>query len=581
MRAPLARRPRLWLGLVLLMLVASAAAAEPSKSSAAEVEPPAVSLHELEDATDAGLREVMRLEREIQGASGEHREILVEQQERARASTAEALGQLLQEIARLRDAGADDQSAREKAAAVLDQLARWNEQHEKDLAAELKRLRMARDSASDEDQAGIEKALSETNDRYDRLLAEWTSQCAARERIGLDASAQHVRVDELLRARAEERATQVRVTRKQIADAKTRAASADGEEAKRIQSELARLQSRFDERVASLRQVADLMDARGLPTAPYHELLIEATGEITSDILSQGVALGLAERWFADARKWLVGRAPTLLFKGVVVLVLLFGAHLAGRLLQRAVGRGLQGAKAPVSQLFLDFALSMTYRAALVLGALLVLSQLGVEIGPALAGLGIAGVVIGFALQSTLANFASGMMILAYRPFDIGDLIGAGGVIGKVDQMTLVTTTVLTLDNQRVIIPNAKVWGDVITNITAEKTRRVDLIFGISYSDDLEHAENVLLDIVKKHPKVLHEPAPIVKVQALGESSVNFIVEPWALTVDYWDVHWDVTREVKRRFDAEGISIPFPRRDVHLFGQAESAPGSEEPDGGS
>ena len=127
------------------------------------------------------------------------------------------------------------------------------------------------------------------------------------------------------------------------------------------------------------------------------------------------------------------------------------------------------------------------------------------------------------------------------------------------------STTILTLDNKTLIVPNGKIWGDVITNVTAQRIRRVDLVFGISYGDDIQEAENVLWSIVKEHPKVLADPEPVVKVHELGDSSVNFVVRPWVLRDDYWDVHWDFTREAKLRFDREGISIPFPQRDVHVY----------------
>jgi small conductance mechanosensitive channel len=182
-----------------------------------------------------------------------------------------------------------------------------------------------------------------------------------------------------------------------------------------------------------------------------------------------------------------------------------------------------------------------------------------------LAGLGIAGFVIGFALQDTLSNFASGLMILVYRPYDVGDAIEAGGVIGSVSQMNLVSTMIMTFDNQLLVVPNNKIWGDVIRNITNQNTRRVDMTFGIGYSDDVSKAERVLTEIVTSHEKVLEDPAPMIRLHELGDSSVNFIVRPWSKTSDYWDVYWDVTREVKRRFDTEGISIPFPQRDVHIY----------------
>jgi small conductance mechanosensitive channel len=218
-----------------------------------------------------------------------------------------------------------------------------------------------------------------------------------------------------------------------------------------------------------------------------------------------------------------------------------------------------------VSQLLERTALSVTGAAVMIFGILVALSQLGVEIGPLLAGLGVAGFIIGFALQDTLGNFASGVMILLYRPYDVGDLVEVAGGAGKVNNMTLVSTTILTLDHQTLVIPNSKIWGDVIKNVTAQKNRRIDMVFGISYSDDVPHAERVLKEIVESHERVLDDPEPIVKLHNLGESSVDFVVRPWALTDDYWDVYWDITREVKMRFDAEGISIPFPQRDVHVF----------------
>jgi small conductance mechanosensitive channel len=200
-----------------------------------------------------------------------------------------------------------------------------------------------------------------------------------------------------------------------------------------------------------------------------------------------------------------------------------------------------------------------------VMGFLIALSQLGFSLGPVLAGLGIAGFVLGFALQDSLSNFASGLMILVYRPLDVGDLVEAGGVFGTVSHMNLVNTTILTLDNQTLIVPNNMIWTQVIKNVTAQATRRVDMVFGISYGDDIPKAERVLMEVLEKHDKVLSDPPPNVRVHELGDSSVNFVVRPWCATADYWDVFWDVTKEVKMRFDAEDISIPFPQRDVHFF----------------
>ncbi len=218
-----------------------------------------------------------------------------------------------------------------------------------------------------------------------------------------------------------------------------------------------------------------------------------------------------------------------------------------------------------LSHLLRRMIISTARNLVVIFGVLIAISQLGISLGPLLAGLGIAGFIIGFALQDTLSNFASGVMILLYRPFDVGDVVDAGGVKGKVSSMSLVNTTFMTFDNQRLVVPNNNIWGSVITNVTAQKKRRVDLMFGISYGDDIERAEKILHEIVASYDAVLDDPEPMIKLHELAESSVNFIVRPWVKTDDYWDTYWDLTKAVKKRFDEEGISIPFPQRDVHVI----------------
>jgi small conductance mechanosensitive channel len=176
----------------------------------------------------------------------------------------------------------------------------------------------------------------------------------------------------------------------------------------------------------------------------------------------------------------------------------------------------------------------------------------------------VVGFVIGFALQDTLSNFAAGLLILVYRPFDVDDLIEAGGVTGLVSNMSLVNTTILTFDNQTIVVPNNKIWGDVIKNVTAQDLRRVDMVFGISYSDDIPGTEKLLAEIVASQKAVLNEPETMIRLHELADSSVNFIVRPWVKKEDYWETYWAITRAVKLRFDEDGISIPFPQRDVHL-----------------
>jgi small conductance mechanosensitive channel len=240
---------------------------------------------------------------------------------------------------------------------------------------------------------------------------------------------------------------------------------------------------------------------------------------------------------------------------------------LLGRVTRRAVDMNKK-----CSDLLKDFLVNIVQKAVFVVGFVIALSMLGVNIGPLVCGIAALGFIIGFALQGTLGNFAAGLMILTHRPYDVGDVVQTSGVTGFVQSMNLNTTTIKTFDNQIVVVPNGSIWGDNITNVTGSDTRRVDMMFGIGYADDIAKAQVILDEILKSHPLVLDDPEPNVKVHELGDSSVNFICRPWTKTSDYWTVYWDVTRAVKERFDAEGVSIPFPQRDVHLFQETASAP---------
>jgi small conductance mechanosensitive channel len=247
-----------------------------------------------------------------------------------------------------------------------------------------------------------------------------------------------------------------------------------------------------------------------------------------------------------------------------VFLVTVLAFWLLGVILSKVVERALrlsQGA----SVLLRDFTVRAIRGSAMIIGIIVGLSALEVNIGPLLAVVGAVSFAIAFALQSTLSNFASGLMIMFYKPFDVGSVINVGGLVGVVKSMSLVNTTIATFDNQIMIVPNNTIWGDIITNITGSEERRVDLVFGISYSDDLNRAQAILQEIVSNHPLVLDEPAPLIKLDELGESSVNLICRPWAKTSDYAQVRWDIIRAVKERFDQAGISIPFPQRDVHVY----------------
>jgi small conductance mechanosensitive channel len=458
--------------------------------------------------------------------------------------------------------GQDAATLRSQVESMLRDLPPLIRAHAEDAGTNASELRARRDEASPDELLDLENRIAEEDDRVNRIARTYLDHVLVMEAMGMDATSDRQWLVDGLSKRADFLSRRIENTLEKKASLEERAAATPDDAA--LTAALSAMAERLDGNVKSLRASIDMMAELGLETTEYQQLIVQTTGDIT-DILETEVALGLARRLLENGKQWVLDNGPRLGLNIVVFLLVLLVFRMLARMARRLTVRSLASSKIEVSRLLEDMITSMVQRVVMIFGFLVALSQVGVNLGPVLAGLGVAGFVVGFALQDVLSNFASGVMILFYRPFDVDDLVEVGGVSGKVSRMTLVSTTILTLDHQTLVVPNTRIWGDVIKNVTAQKIRRVDLTFGISYQDDIPQAENVLNAIVKSHPKVLEDPEPIVKLHNLGDSSVDFVVRPWVATDDYWDVYWDVTREVKLRFDGEGISIPFPQRDVHLY----------------
>ena len=315
--------------------------------------------------------------------------------------------------------------------------------------------------------------------------------------------------------------------------------------------------------------ISELLQRLGLDNTAYAGVLLQQGKSFSvRDLKGPAFQEFLRDSWLT-MQDSLEKNSPDIIFRLLVFILVIFIFRILSRLTRRATVAACDRSSADLSLLLKDTLATVSSGTVMVVGLLMALSQIGISLGPMLAGLGVAGFVIGFALQDTLSNFAAGAMILIYRPYDVDDFVQVTGASGRVKKMSLVSTTITTFDNQTLIVPNSKIWGDVIKNVTAEAVRRVDLEFGIGYGDDIEHAERVLIEVVDGHNMVLKSPEATIRVHSLGDSSVNFIVRPWAKTEDYWQVHSDLTREIKMRFDKEGISIPFPQRDIHLYTQQE------------
>jgi len=246
------------------------------------------------------------------------------------------------------------------------------------------------------------------------------------------------------------------------------------------------------------------------------------------------------------------------------ILILILGRIAAG-MGRRIVRRMLENSKAD-SQIIL-FVGNFTYVMILIFAVLAALAKFGIQTASFVAILGAVGFAIGFALQGSLANFAAGILILVLRPFRVGDVIQGAGETGAVKEIQLFTTVLATPDNIKVMIPNGKLFGDIIKNITAYDTRRVDLVIGIGYGSDIQKAYDVTMKIIKEDTRILTEPLPQIAVSELADSSVNLVVRPWVKKEDYWGVKFDITRKIKESFDENGIEIPFPQRAVHMIAE--------------
>ena len=430
------------------------------------------------------------------------------------------------------------------------------------LREEIDGLRACRTSAPVKDRLALEERIERRTRFLDKVYALYSTHLSKEEMLGLDSSDDVKKFEESLQTRADELSGRLDLALERGTELSAR--HKDDPKNQDIPILITAAKKSVDTNVSSLEMAIDLMDRWELSTKGYRTQLVTATRDISSGIFDVNVAGNLLSRGVQSVVNWFSQNGPRLAIKLLFVLLILFASRTVAQLARKGLNHALSSSKVKITQLLRRMIVNTTYNLVMLLGTLIALGQFGISLGPIMAGIGVAGFIIGFALQDTLANFASGMMILLYRPYDVGDVVEISGVFGKVDKMSLVSTNILTFDHQTMVVPNNKIWGDVIKNVTDQRIRRVDLTFGISYSDDVEKAEKLLAEILEKHEKILNDPAPLVRLHELNDSSVDFVVRPWVKTSDYWDVYWDITKAVKVRFDEEGISIPFPQQDVHL-----------------
>jgi len=271
-------------------------------------------------------------------------------------------------------------------------------------------------------------------------------------------------------------------------------------------------------------------------------------------------------RIMETAVEMLTGFGIDLLAGAAIVVIGLWIA----RILTRGVRRLLE--RTGVDAILVRFVGNLAYGVLLIFVILAAVAQVGIQTTSIIAVLGAAGLAIGLALQGSLSNFAAGVLMLIFRPFRAGDYVECAGTAGVVEEVQIFSTRLRTPDNKLVIVPNGAVYSGNVVNYSANDTRRLDLVFGVSYADDLDHVKRVMRAVLDAEPRLLADPAPTIGLLELADSSVNFAVRPWVRTGDYWPVYFDLMEAMKKRFDTEGITIPFPQRDVHFVRQETAVP---------
>jgi small conductance mechanosensitive channel len=514
----------------------------------------------LEDNIATQRAHISALSSRVETSEGLRRTIFESQLDKAQLELFRSALDLAREVAEARDGGAEVAAYEGRVRRALVRLPATAFAAAEHVAG---RLTMESDPESPSDAVMADQQLAIDARDADQIYATIIDylDVAALYDIETDATREHLVT--MLEGSAADRSVFLEIANLEADKLRTALATLTNDEA--LASRLSAMEARGLIAADALESIVELMNRLELDTVRLRQQLLASTGQISTDVLDVGFLTNLVTEWSAATTEIAKTRGPTLIFSLFLAAILLLVFIQLGKLAKKIVASALHSNRISLSNLLQRMILSTVRNVIILIGVLVALSQLGISLGPLLAGLGILGFIIGFALQDSLSNFASGLMILFYRPFDVGDFVEVAGVKGKVHAMSMVNTTFLTIDNQKLVVPNNVIWQSVIANYTDQATRRVDLVVGISYDDDIDKAQSVITDVLTSYDSVLEEPEPIVKVGELGDSSVNLIVRPWVATEDYWNTYWDLTKLIKQAFDREGITIPYPQRDIHLI----------------
>jgi len=429
---------------------------------------------------------------------------------------------------------------------------------------EIDELREQRSNTPPEELGDQETRIGKARERLDAIMPAMMDIIQDSETLGFEAEKVWQRFDRSINNRAENLVGRLQISVDARETLKNKIAT--GERAGSPESEIGADRTRLQYAEARVQGVAkslgttvDMLGERGFETAPYRQFIIRTTGEITERVLDPRVMIGLAREFMEDLGEWLEEKGPTILVKLLIIIASVIFFRLTFRLvwwlmrLVRIVN---------LTRLMVQLGNSLLGPIATIFGLFFGFWLVGADPTTLLAGAGVAGVVIGFALQDSLANLAAGFFILATRPFDVDDTIRTGTVVGTVKAMWIANTTVVTFDGRRLLIPNRMIWADIIENRSVEPLRRVDITVRVGYDEDIDRAIEILLDLVRSENRILDHPEPVAFVSSWADSWVEIAVRPWGRNEDWWPLLKDLPRLVALRFAEEGIEIPYPRMEM-------------------
>lgn len=543
------------------------ASAEQTEAASADTIPPDLKqAREVLGRMETTLDSIRTIESRMKGKSGDELAVLRVQGRGQFMVLHDLQPQLLKLILKLEAAGLPAADLKKKFQAVVTRTMDYYIQGLNWWSEEIDELRERRSSASAKEMGEVEKAIGDARERLDLIYRVQVETLTAGDSLGLDTDREWERLERALKERAETLIGRLQIAVK--SRDKLQESVGDEERAGAAESEIGpdrvRLQlakRRVDGIARSLNKTADLLGQRGFETTQYRQFTIKTTGKITDRILDPKVLFGLVKDGVEDFWNWTKENAPTFFVKLAILLIVVFIFRLGFRLIWwilRVVG------VANLTRLMADLVGRILTPVATILGLITGLWFLGVNPTTLLAGVGVASVIVGLALQDSLSNLAAGFFILVTRPFDVDDTIVGGGVLGTVRTMGLANTTIVTFDGRRVMIPNRKIWGENIENRSAEFIRRVEITVKIGYKEDPDNAIKILRDLAASEARVLESPEPLIFVSKLADSWVEIAVRPWVRNQDWWPLLTDLPRLVRNRFAEEGIEIPVPQRDVSI-----------------